>query len=191
MESNNIKTVSCIQITPNQRIYQFKIKFDFSDLQSQNDSCNSVLYSMQSKMKLLYGCNFYKPRIAKAIYPDNTFFHAFYQDDSSEDGKPLNTIASHLINYIYNCDNSYNTPTNTNKKCYGSCYIICLDDTFYPIDSSTDTFINSYNKVHTTSGVDERGYFNRIFKTNDLNKCYLYNDYVEHCKQNKDNCDIM
>lgn len=194
---NNYPVVSCIQIAPNNKVYQFKIKFDLtivSDIGQQTD----LLMAIRSKMNLYHGCEYYKPNIAKAIYPDNSFYYAFYQDKTSDGGKPHNKLATHLVNSSYNSDfglekfandqlleNPTRNSTYNKYQCYGNCYIICLDSNFNLYDVGINMFINNYNKIHTALGPKDRCYINRLYKNPKKNKCYLYEGYVKYSNKQR------
>ena len=172
--------ICCVQITPNDRIYQTNLKFDYNTQQNIEEQ-NNTLIAICARMKIYYGCGNYKPRIGKALYPDNSFYYAFYQDSMANEGKPFNPLATHIINCNYNTNN---TNTGNNKlQCYGNCYIICLDPDFNPCDCGIDMFINNFNKVYTLNGTEEREYTNRIYKNQKKNKCYSYDGFVKHSKK--------
>lgn len=163
-----MEIVSCIKIKSDGKILQEKLVFDLTDIKNKDIRRIELL----NNMKKLVGCGYYIGNVAKSNFPSESFYHAIFQGDSPSSNKPLNKIATHIINYIYNNDSS----NLNNYTCYGDCYILHLDSDIRLWDTSLDTFINLYNKVHTsTEGIREREYFNRIYKEG--SQCYLYNDF--------------
>ncbi len=165
-----METIYCIRIKTDGKILEEKLVFELSNNKDKNIRFDEII----NNMKKLVECNYFVRNIAKSNFPSETFYHATFQQNSLNSNKPLNKIATHIINYIYNNDGSNRSNGYT---CYGDCYIIHLDSDMQLYDIITDTFINLYNKVHTnTEGVIERNYQNRIYK--EKNQCYLYNEFI-------------
>ncbi|XWV24535.1 putative ORFan [Tupanvirus deep ocean] len=188
MQVIDTKTVNCLLISPDGRFENFRLAFDLHVDQKliklENEDPKKIIIN---NMKTKCGCQYYIANIAKAILPAETFYYAFFEDACELNGKKFNKIGTHMINNLYNSDSQYNKSTS-NFKCYGNCYILHIDQDFNLHDVGATTFINLYNKVHTSKGVDERYHTERLYTKPNKKKIYNYNDYL---KSKKGKCITM
>ena len=144
-------SAKCLVIEPNNKIFSMDIYF------STNLSEYITFGDIFKNMKQKYSCYNYLLKIAKSLYGNKIYYHAFFESVEKNSKKRYNKIASHIINNPYNsdCGKKYSA------KCYGNCYILQFDNyQFYEIDA--DTFINDYNIVYTE--IDFKDRKNRIQK---------------------------
>lgn len=175
MQIINNQTVKFLIIKPNHIIEQFTLSFDLDQKLSKKITFEMVRSNMDQKCN----CKYYVKNIAKAQYPDQTFYIAFYESNNESSGMKFNKTASKLLNNVYNTDNDHGD--NYLNKCYGNCYILHFDPNFGELyDVGVETFIRLYNKVHTKDGQEERNYLNRIYKKPESNKYYSFK-YKEKC----------
>lgn len=186
METLNTNTITCLKIDPSNRISINRIVIDLPANKNYNklgyEDRRAIVYNNMSEK---CGSGNIVKNVAKAIFPDESYYHAFFEAITDSSGKKLNKVATRLISNIYNTDN-INKISAVNVKCYGNCYILHADSYFNLYDVGADTFINQYNKVYTLSGTMHRTYANRVFKNPGENKCYIYNENA-----NKSTCLIM
>lgn len=185
MSVNNHKIVKCLVISVTGKIYCFKTDFNLEINGPDNSSQNKMsLPLIIENMKSLYDCNHYKPKIAKSIYPENSYYYAFFQSDFENINAPYNKIGTHIINGNYNTFKKDN-----NIKCYGKCYILCINNFFDVYDCALNDFISSHNLVYTINGAEERKDTEKIFKDKLTNQCFLYDDYIK--MEQEFNCIFM
>jgi len=174
MDSIDNKTIVCLRILPNGIIEPFKITFDLAEETIAQK--NGHLINIMKNMGYQYDCKYYITNIAKAMFPSESYYSAYYEDNNKKSGKRFNAIGTHLINNLYN--NSNTKKNSADRKCYGNCYILHYDSDFDLHDIGVETFVNMYNKIHTLKGIEERHYTNRIFKKKNSLKYCLYEKYT-------------
>lgn len=188
MEVINNRTVECLSISPDNVLEQIRFTFDLTIDQKLFQYHNDInMATVAENMKIKCGCYHHVQNVAKALFPDQSFYFAFFESNSETSGKKFNKIASHIVNNVYNSD--VEQEKNQSKiKCYGNCYILHIDQDFKIYDVGLNMFVNLYNKIHTSNGIEERNFMNRLFKKTESKTCYLYDDY----KKNKmDKCIVM
>ena len=149
-----VKTASSqiLVIRPDGTISQTVMTFDLDIRQSFTNPDTKKNFEMIAKnMRRKNNCQYHTRNVAKATYPMETFYHAFYESVNDED-KKFNKVATHIINHPYNTDES----TKPSVKCYGNCYILHFDGFYDFHDVGVTAFVNAYNKVYTTTGMQDR-----------------------------------
>lgn len=159
------------------KIELFKINIDYPATNTK-----ITINDLIASMKMIYDCDLHQPNVAKAIYPDQSYYHVFYQNKSNRQDNCLfnfNKLPTHIINNIY--DGSI----VSNKKCDGDCLIIHYDQFLDFHDIGIDAFVNSYNKIHTINGVLDRKSSDKIYSVRQTCRStdkvtslyYCYDDY--------------
>ena len=161
-------TIKSLLINGNDQIHQVDIFFDTNKNTASNYDLK--MEAIIENMRTRYQCSNFSSNVAMGIYPNNTFCYIFYQSESPEN--KFNKIATHIAN------TSYNNYTKSLTKCYGECYILLINDNNDLFDLGADMFVNIFNKVLTSTGIEERDYSQRLFKVPFSSKCYLHNDYA-------------
>jgi hypothetical protein len=188
MQEIKNKMVNLAIITPENKITTFSLCFDLTiDQKLIKIHEHMIFNTILENMKLKCDCKFYVRNVAKAVFPEESYYDVFFEDNTDKNSKSFNKIGTHIINNIYDSDTNYNKRSSSDK-CFGNCYILHTDQYYNMYDVGSDTFINLYNKVHTITGIVERDYFNRVFKEPNSTKCYLYVDYS---KKKHGKCSIM
>ena len=154
--------IVCLKITPDNRILPVVLSFPVNKEMAFRD----IFQTMKDK----YECHHYMPLIAKAFYPDDSYYHAFYESNNFFE-KRFNKIATHFINRTYNNDKPLE---KFKRKCYGVCYIVKYDDNYELHDIHRTEFFRSYNRIEMFNCLAERQYNNKIYHARQNYRCYVY-----------------
>jgi hypothetical protein len=179
MQKVSTVTVLGLIIKPDGKVSQDVMTFDLTINQKIiNFDMNMNLEKICENMKSIYGCKYHKKNVALAMFPNNTYYWAFYEDNNKSN-KILNKVATHIINSSY-CNNNISNINN----CYGDCYIIHFDEKYNFFDTSPDGFVNSYNTIQTSKGQDQRIFKNRLFSIHREQIIYCLCDDFEIYRKN-------
>lgn len=166
-------TATALCIKPSGLIMPIRLVFDQNINQPLISVSTNKFQNIAENMKLKNNCYFYRKNIAKAIYPNETFYHMFYEHNAPHTNALFNKLATHIANSY--CDTNDMT---RNVMCYGNCYIIHFDNEYQFYDTATQTFINLFNKVHTNTGREDRHYTKMLYKQKDSTNIYcLHGDF--------------
>lgn len=160
----NIRTNSCLIIRPDRKMYSAKIPFELDVNENILKMKKRIdLSVIIENMKKNFNCSVYKSNIAKASYPDDSYYYIFCES-ISDTNKMYNLNGSNIYNIMYNIDE---IPKLNHPKCYGNCYILLIDRFDETHDCHINTFVNDLSIVWTSDGPIKRK--NAIVKTSDSN----------------------
>lgn len=196
------KTVIGLRITYDSIIEPFKINIDYPATNNKVTEQDVI-----ESMKTIYYCDTHHANVAKAIYPDQSHYHAFYisgfqpcqpishyyhkgsvymHENNKNDFRIFEPIIPYhpphipnkLASHIIN-DNYDGSQWQKNFKsyCYGDCIIIHFDQFMEFYDSNVDAFVASCNKIHTINGMQDRTPNDKIYFHSKSSKYYCYDDY--------------
>jgi|SRR5579872_2778368 len=167
------QTVTALCIKPSGLILPLKLVFDQNINQPLISINQNNFPNICENMKLKNNCHFNRKNIAKAIHPNETYYHIFYEYNAPHSNALFNKIATHLANSYVDT-----SEVTRDVMCYGNCYVIHFDSRYQLYDVASDTFVNLYNKVHTFGGKEEREYTKRVYKQKGSTNIYcLYGDF--------------
>ncbi|CAH6421668.1 Hypothetical protein MVR_LOCUS324 [uncultured virus] len=144
----------CVLITPTGEFKEHVITLTPS--LSTDSSRAALIDHMQDQ-----NCSYYTGKVAKAIYPFESYCYAFFESVAETPNYSPNPIATQISNNIYSYD-------DTDKSCpdgicvYGNYYVVHVDYFGAIFDLSPKGFVQLYNRYHTLHGSAIRICSNRI-----------------------------